>query len=148
MHFRMRVGFFVVFLVGIPLSSAVWAYSGGSGTPRDPFKIAHADDLMLLGATPSDYHGHFVLVSDIDLDPNRPGGRVFEQALIAPIRNINLDPRFWGNFDGNGHVLRNIVFVGDSYLGLHRWYVSPPEVAGRASTRRANEGRLSRTHVR
>ena len=118
MLFRMRVGFCVVFLVGIPLSSAVWAYSGGSGTPMDPFKIAHADDLMLLGATPSDYHRHFVLVSDIDLDPNRPGGRVFEQALIAPIRNINLDPRFSGNFDGNGHVLRNIVFAGDRYLGL------------------------------
>ena len=118
MHFRMRVGFCLVFLLGIPLSSTVWAYSGGDGTPDDPFKIATADDLLSLGATPSDYQKHFLLVSDIDLDPNRPGGRVFEQAVIAPIQDIDLDLPFSGGFDGNGHVLRNIVCSGGAYLGL------------------------------
>lgn len=45
-------------------------YGGGSGTAEDPYQIATAQDLILLGESPDDYDKHFVLTADIDLDPN------------------------------------------------------------------------------
>src|SRR4030042_2425791 len=59
-------------------------YSGGTGGPNDPYQIATAADLIALGETPEDYDKHFVLTADIDLDPNLPGRKVFDCAVIAP----------------------------------------------------------------
>jgi len=94
-------------------------YFGGSGTAEDPYRIATAADLITLGETPDDYDKHFILTTDIDLDPNLPGGQVFAQVLIAPLG-------FWGrgfkgDFDGNGHRLINLTIrVGrdDGCIGL------------------------------
>ena len=58
-------------------------YSGGHGTSADPYQIATAADLIALGETPTDYDKHFILTADIDLDPNLPGRRVFDNAVIA-----------------------------------------------------------------
>jgi hypothetical protein len=54
-------------------ASAHAKYGGGSGTAQDPYQIATAADLILLGDSPEDYDKHFVLTADIDLDPNLPG---------------------------------------------------------------------------
>jgi len=59
-------------------------YSGGTGEPNDPYQIATAADLFLLGDSPGDYGKHFILTADIDLNPNLPGGKVFDKAVIAP----------------------------------------------------------------
>ena len=59
-------------------------YSGGTGEPNDPYQIATAADLIALGETPDDYDKHFILTADIDLDPNLPGRKVFDKAVIAP----------------------------------------------------------------
>ena len=40
----------------------------------------HAD-LITLGRTSNDYAKHFVLTADLDLDPNLPGGKVFDKAV-------------------------------------------------------------------
>nr|MBP7052946.1 hypothetical protein [Phycisphaerae bacterium] len=53
-------------------------YAGGVGEPNDPYQIATAADLIALGETPADYDKHFVLTADIDLDPNLPGGKIFD----------------------------------------------------------------------
>jgi hypothetical protein len=95
-------------------ASAQAKYSGGTGEPNDPYRIATAADLIALGETPEDYDKHFILTTDIDLDPNLPGRRVFDRAVIAPSWEI----AFWGVFDGNGHTISNLTVVGDSYLGL------------------------------
>ncbi len=58
-------------------------YSGGSGTVDDPYQIATAADLIALGDDPNDYDKHLVLTADIDLDPNLPGGKVFDRAVIG-----------------------------------------------------------------
>ena len=97
-------------------------YSGGSGTPNDPYQIATAADLIALGETPDDYDKHFILTADIDLDPNLPGRKVFDKAVIAP----DTDPdkyyyqgvAFTGGFDGGRHKLSHLTIRGDSYLGL------------------------------
>jgi thioredoxin len=90
-------------------------YSGGSGTADDPYQIATAADLIALGEDPSDYDKHFILTADIDLDPNLPGGKVFDKAVIAPglFSWSRVSPYevgrsgtpFAGVLDGNGHTI-------------------------------------------
>jgi hypothetical protein len=97
-------------------------YHGGTGEPNDPYRIATAQDLMLLGETPEDYDKHFILTADIDLDPNLPGRKVFDRAVIAPDTNdVESDFQgtpFRGFFDGNDHNISHMTIKGDSYLGL------------------------------
>ena len=88
-------------------------YSGGTGEPNDPYQIATAADLIALGETPDDYDKHFLLTADIDLDPNLPGRKVFDKAVIAP-----QGTSFTGVFDGNSHMISHLTITGHSYLGL------------------------------
>ncbi len=99
-------------------------YAGGTGEPNNPYQIATVEDLITLGKTPEDYDKHFILTADIDLDPNLPGRKVFDRAVIAPANAvIDLNPEedsiyFTGVFDGNGHTISNLTITGGSYLGL------------------------------
>jgi hypothetical protein len=110
----------VLLLTGV--STATAKYSGGSGTAQDPYRIATAADLIALGETPADYYEHFILTADIDLDPNLPGRKVFDKAVIAS----DNDPGkygfqglpFRGVFDGNGHTISHLTMKGKDYLGL------------------------------
>jgi len=97
------------------------AYSGGSGTPEDPYQIATAQDLIDLGQTPDDYDKSFVLTADIELMD-----RVFDRAIIAPDIARDIDgpsfngKGFLGRFDGRGHVIHNLC-IDDrrgNYQGL------------------------------
>ena len=98
-------------------------YSEGTGEPNDPYQIATAEDLILLGETPNDYDKYFVLTGDIDLDPNLPGRKVFDKAVIASASALDVSPwvegtAFTGVFDGNGHTISHLTIVGKDYLGL------------------------------
>ncbi len=113
-----------IFSLSLP---AYAQYSGGTGEPNDPYQIATAVDLMLLGETPEDYSKHFIMTADIDLDPNLPGRKVFDKAVIAPDVNDVIDAwgtalfdgkSFTGVFDGNGHTISNLTIRGGSFLGL------------------------------
>jgi hypothetical protein len=106
-------------------------YSGGTGEPNDPYQIATAADLIALGETPADYDKHFILTADIDLDPNLPGRKVFDKAVIAPDTELPLG--FWGTpftgvFDGNGHTISHLTIRGEWYLGLFGQLASGAEV--------------------
>jgi len=83
-------------------------YSGGGGTAQDPYQIATAADLIALGETPADYDKHFVLTADIDLNPNLPGRKVFDMAVITT---------FSGVFDGKGHAIRHLTSGGAGLFG-------------------------------
>jgi len=97
-------------------------YAGGTGEPNDPYQIATAADLIALGETPDDYDKHFILTADIDLDPNLPGGKVFDKAVIAPDANdANWEfdgTPFTGVFDGNDHTISRLTIQRGAYLGL------------------------------
>jgi len=89
------------------VSTATARYSGGTGEPNDPYQIATAADLIALGETPGDYDKHFILTADIDLDPNLPGRKLFDRAVISPDTDPN-DEYCWfqgtpfaGVFDGS-----------------------------------------------
>jgi hypothetical protein len=106
-------------------ATATKKYAGGTGEPNDPYQIATAEDLMLLGDSPEDYDKHFILTADIDLDPNLPGGKVFDRAIIAP--DVNQMPwgiegtPFTGVFDGNGYTISYLTVNGPGCLGLFGW---------------------------
>jgi hypothetical protein len=97
-------------------------YSGGTGRQNDPFQIATAEDLMLLSDSPEDYKKHFILTADINLDPNLPGRKIFDRAVIAPDMNDVEEgiqgTFFTGTFDGNDHTISHLTIKGDSFLGL------------------------------
>jgi hypothetical protein len=97
-------------------------YAGGTGEPNNPYQITTADDLIALGESPEDYDKHFILTADIDLDPNLPGRKVFDKAVIAADtndENWQFDgTSFTGVFDGNGHTISRLTITGEKYLGL------------------------------
>ncbi|MFZ2147871.1 MAG: GLUG motif-containing protein, partial [Sedimentisphaerales bacterium] len=107
-------------------------YSGGTGEPDDPYQIATAGDLFLLGESPEDYDKHFLLTADIDLDPNLPGRKVFDKAVIAPdvndIESGFQGTSFSGVFDGSGHTISHLTITGESYLGLFGQLASEAEI--------------------
>jgi hypothetical protein len=97
-------------------------YSGGAGTADDPYQIATAADLILLGDSPGDYDKHFLLTADIDLDPNLPGRRVFDRAVIASdtyrMKNDFQGTPFAGVLDGNRYAITHLTIEGGGSLGL------------------------------
>ena len=104
-------------------------YSGGTGTPEDPYQIATAGDLIALGETTEDYDKHFILTADIDLDPNLPGRTIFDRAVIASysvdynwvngqFETVEKGGKFVGSFNGNGYTVRNVHIEGYANLGL------------------------------
>ncbi len=113
----------LMMILTINSSPASGEFAGGTGEPDDPFQIATAEHLISIGSDPNLLDKHFVLIADIDLDPNLPGGRVFSQAVVAPAMG---DPKnakrlfFTGAFDGNGHTIRNLTIHADEneWLGL------------------------------
>jgi len=75
----------LVFLAVCLFSLPAYAkYSGGTEEPNDPYQIATVAYLTSIGSNPDLLDKHFVLIDDIDLDPNLPGGQVFTQTIIAP----------------------------------------------------------------
>ncbi len=99
-------------------------FAGGTGTPDDPYQIATAEELVSIGSDPNLLTKHFVLLNDIDLDPNLPGGRIFTKAVIAPTAGGKAvfwsGAPFTGSLDGRGHRVCHLIIRagGAGYLGL------------------------------
>ena len=106
-----------VCLISLPAQAK---YSGGTGEPNDPYQIATAADLIALGESPEDYGKHFLLTADID--PNLPGQKVFDKAVIAPdVNDIESGFQgipFTGIFDGSGRRISHLTIRGGASLGL------------------------------
>jgi len=95
-------------------------FSGGTGEPNEPFRIAMAEQLASIAEFPDLLDKQFVLANDINLDPNLFGGRVFDKAVI---------PTFSGTFDGNDHTLSHITIKGKgAWFGLFGVLESGAEV--------------------
>jgi hypothetical protein len=111
----------VVLALWWPLAVQGYESAGGTGEPNDPYQIATAEQLIAIGSDPNLLSKHFVLTADIDLDPNLPGGRVFDRAVIAPDvgeeRGFQGTP-FTGSFDGDGFKVLNLTIRGAGFLGL------------------------------
>ena len=105
------------------VATHAYEFVGGTGGPNDPYGIATAEQLISIGSDPNLLDKHYILLNDLDLDPNLPGGRVFTHAVIAPDMNDAYDFQgipFTGCFDGNDCTIRNLTIPRDSvdFLGL------------------------------
>ncbi len=108
----------VLLTVGGALSSVAFAYSGGSGTPTDPYQIAMKTDLLQLAADTNDYNKCFILTADVNMEE-----QVWTKAIIAEDTSIGSGfqgTAFTGQFDGNGHKITNFTINGgwNDFLGL------------------------------
>ena len=95
-------------------------YSGGTGEPNDPYQIATAGDLMLLGDSPEDYDKHFILTANIDFGHSPRSRKVFDKAVVGS---------FTGVFDGNGHTISHLTIAGEGRLGLFGGLGSEGEIS-------------------
>ncbi len=109
----------VVACVGVlagGLLTRAYGFAGGTGEPNDPYQIATAEHLLSIGLDDSLFDRHFVLIDDIDLDPNLPGGQVFQDALIARDHegsvSVHSGDPFSGVLDGRGHAIWNLSISG------------------------------------
>jgi hypothetical protein len=96
------------------------AFAGGTGEPNNPYQIATAEQLILMGQDPNLLSRCFVLTADLDMDPSVSGGKVFTSVLIAPWA----ESPFMGSLDGRGHVIRNLHIACVVDAGLFG-YVGP-----------------------
>lgn len=90
----------------------VEAFTEGSGTKEDPWRIENVEQLAYLAQqvnNGTNYRGkHFLLVSDLDLS-------VKEWTPIGTYSNS-----FWGGFDGGGRTITGMTITGkeNKYVGL------------------------------
>ena len=108
---------------------AAYAFSGGSGTPDDPYIITSAAEL---NAVRYNLTAHFRLSNDIDLTNYlAPGGAGYAKWGAAgwlPIgtttrswpQRMSCELRFAGEFDGNGHKITGLWIArrGEDSVGL------------------------------
>ena len=92
-------------------------FTGGTGEPNDPYQIATAEQLLSIGSDPNLFEKNFVMVADIDLDPNLPGGSIFKNSIITQDESDSVGghtgPSFEGIFDGNGYTISNLHIEGE-----------------------------------
>jgi len=121
---KIQITWIIIILCLAISQSPAAEFAGGTGEPNDPYQIATAQQLISIGDDPNLLDKHYVLINDIDLDPNRPGCIVFDKAVIAPDTD-GTDSGFQGMpftgvFDGNDHKIINLVIRNNTadYLGL------------------------------
>lgn len=96
-------------------------YSGGTGEPNNPYRIATAEDLNNIRNHIEDFNKCFVLVSDINM-----ASFSYTTALIAPDINDSSGgfqgTSFTGIFDGNYCSISNLIIdtagADNDFLGL------------------------------
>jgi len=87
-------------------------YGGGTGTSEDPYQIRTSRQMNTIGQFPGDWNKHFKLMADIDMSSYK--GTQYN--IIG-----NSTTPFTGIFNGNGYVIRNLIYETDSsvfYVGM------------------------------
>jgi hypothetical protein len=84
-------------------------YSGGTGEPNDPYKIAEPNNWVELMNTSSDWDKNFIMTADIDVNG----------LSLTPV-GTSSSKSFIGVFDGNDHIIYNvdINMPSSNFVGL------------------------------
>jgi hypothetical protein len=119
----------IVFLLLLCAATSTARYSGGTGEPNDPYRIATPNDLNDIGNHVEDYNKCFIMIEDINL-----ADYSYARAVIAA-DSCASDWRFDGNafsgtFDGDNHTIRNLTCScdGGSYMGLFGYTAPGSEI--------------------
>ncbi|MHC4332449.1 MAG: hypothetical protein ACYSUP_04760 [Planctomycetota bacterium] len=107
---KMRFSVALILLLAASISFA--KYSGGTGEPNDPYRIATAEDLNDIGNHVEDFNKCFVMVNDINLGAYT--GQRFK------IIGEDFQKPFTGIFDGNDHTISNFCW---SLQGSYARYI-------------------------
>ena len=99
LYFDLVVFVAAILAVGLPCLAK---YSGGTGEPGDPYRIATAADLNDVGNHFEDFNSHFVMVNDVNLSAYT--GSQFNVIGSSP------ESPFAGVFDGNDHTICNFRY--------------------------------------
>jgi hypothetical protein len=104
--------FTLVLIVLVTGSISFGKYSGGTGEPNDPYRIATPADLTDIANHIEDYNKCFVMVNDINLAD-------YTGTEFNIIGDYPSNP-FTGVFDGNGFTTSNFTYrsTGTNYIGL------------------------------
>ena len=93
-------------------------YSGGTGTPNDPYRIATPKNLRDIGKNHKDWEKNFILIKNINI--SQYNGTRFR--MIGRYTGLSKpdDKPFTGVFDGNGHKILNFTWnsTARNYIGL------------------------------
>lgn len=112
----LKRGMIVITCLALQSLASSAEFAAGTGDPNDPYQIATAEQLVAVGSDPNLLDKHFVLVADIDMDPNLPGGSVFTDAVIAQDEGEGVSGHsgasFEGVLDGGGHAIANLHVEG------------------------------------
>jgi hypothetical protein len=146
----------VVLLLSL-CAAASAKYSGGTGEPNDPYRIATPNDLNDIGNHVEDFNKCFVMVNDVNLA---------EYIGHYRFNVIGMwDEPFKGVFDGNGHVILNFTYnepeadypvalfsyAGDPNCEIKHLTLSEPNLVGgtrvAALVGKFYDGRISNCHV-
>lgn len=89
---------------------SVTEFSGGTGTPEDPYLISNANQFSLISDGMDKYYR---LVDNISFDSTKyPLG-------YKELNDESIDyEEFTGIIDGNGFTLSNLTVIGDNYAGV------------------------------
>ena len=101
-----------MFVLSVLPNAGITMYSGGSGTPDDPYLIYTAADMNQIGLNYTDWDKNFKLMADINLAAYT--GTQFNR--------IGTDDKhaFSGVFNGNWHKISNFTYTAPSgsYIGV------------------------------
>lgn len=120
------------------LASAAFATGGDmggvdqNGSADHPWLIEDVNDFHEFTSDENYWDDHTRLDCDLDLGPTLPGRQIYTTAIIAPdidnATNHFQGTEFEGSFDGNGHIVSNLMIDADTkiytdcadneYLGL------------------------------
>jgi thioredoxin len=94
---------------GQVIGEPVTDWLAGSGTQEDPYQIATADQLALVGSASLLWDKAMVLTADLDVNG-------------IQVQRIGVSPgsEFRGSFDGREHTIRNLTMNSD---GLSAWWM-------------------------
>ncbi|MHC4266691.1 MAG: GLUG motif-containing protein, partial [Planctomycetota bacterium] len=98
-------------VISMTAGGAYARYSGGTGEPNDPYRIATAEDLNDIGNHIEDLSKCFVMVNDVNL----------AEYTGSQFNIIGKDvPYFSGIFDGNGHQITKFTYIDetDNRIGI------------------------------
>lgn len=119
----MRKTCLIVFYVLFSCNITLWAqFSGGSGTPSDPYRIATLDDLKTLSESAAYWDKFFIQTADIDASSTNGWN---DGMGTIPIGNDAV--KFTGIYDGGNHIISNLYINRDTtdYVGLFGYTSSP-----------------------
>ena len=112
----MKCGIILITFLTLQSLALSVEFTGGTGEPNDPYQIATAEQLISIGLEGRLLQKHYILIEDIDLNPNLPDGRVFTDALIAQDDSNSVSRHrgafFHGVLDGQGHTIANLHIEG------------------------------------